>query len=48
MFSLIESGLSMYLGMFREILVVVPQIDVVTIVYLLAPCGYSRKLDRSM
>lgn len=44
-FSLIESDLSMYLGMFREILVVVPQF---LIVYLLAPCVYSRKLDRSM
>lgn len=46
-FSLIESDLSMYLGMFREILIVVPQCDVVTIVYMLASCVYSRKLDRS-
>lgn len=46
-FSLIESDLSMYLGMFRDILIVVPQFDVVTIVYMLASCVYSRKLDRS-
>lgn len=44
-FPLIESDLSMYLGMFRDILIVVPQFDVVTIVYML--CVYSRKLDRS-
>lgn len=36
----------MYLGMFRE-LIVVPQCDVVTIVYMLESCVYSRKLDRS-
>lgn len=46
-FSLIESDLSMYLGMFKDILVVVPQCDVVPIVYMLASCVYSRKLDRS-
>lgn len=47
-FFLIEFDLSMYFGMFREILVVVFWCDVVFIVYLLVLCVYLRKLDRFM